>query len=107
MRWRGERESTNIEDRRGLSGGKIAVGGGLGTVVIMIIALLFGADPRQLLQQVPDDQSTQVQTSRPQNPQEEELKQFVGVVLGKTEDVWRSEEHTSELQSRGLISYAV
>src|SRR5690349_2051557 len=88
MRWRGERESTNIEDRRGLSGGKIAVGGGLGTVVIMIIALLFGADPRQLLQQVPDDQSGQVQTSRPQNPQEEELKQFVGVVLGKTEDVW-------------------
>src|SRR5689334_15163531 len=87
MRWRGERESTNIEDRRGLSGGKIAVGGGLGTVVIMIIALLFGADPRQLLQQVPDDQSPQAQTSRPQNPQEEELKQFVGVVLGKTEDV--------------------
>jgi len=88
MRWRGERESTNIEDRRGLSGGKIAVGGGLGTVVIMIIALLFGADPRQLLQQVPDNQSGQVQTSRPQNPQEEELKQFVAVVLGKTEDVW-------------------
>src|SRR5689334_19956032 len=88
MRWRGERESTNIEDRRGLSGGKIAVGGGLGTVVIMIIALLFGADPRQLLQQVPDNQPGQIQTSRPQNPQEEELKQFVGVVLGKTEDVW-------------------
>ena len=88
MRWRGERESTNIEDRRGLSGGKIAVGGGLGTVVIMIIALLFGADPRQLLQQLPEDQPTQVQTSRPQNPQEEELKQFVSVVLGKTEDVW-------------------
>ena len=64
------------------------MGGGLGTVVIMIIALLFGADPRQLLQQVPDNQPGQVQTSRPQNPQEEELKQFVGVVLGKTEDVW-------------------
>jgi predicted metalloprotease len=88
MRWRGERESTNIEDRRGLSGGKIAVGGGLGTVIIMIIALLFGADPRQLLEQVPDNQPTQVQTSRPQNPQEEELKQFVGVVLAKSEDVW-------------------
>lgn len=88
MRWRGERESTNIEDRRGLSGGKIAVGGGLGTVVIMIIALLFGADPRQLLEQVPDNQPTQVQNSRSQNPQEEELKHFVGVVLAKSEDVW-------------------
>ncbi|HEY8409759.1 MAG TPA: neutral zinc metallopeptidase [Pyrinomonadaceae bacterium] len=88
MRWRGERPSTNIEDRRGLSGGKIAVGGGLGTIVIMIIALLFGADPRQLLEQVPDNQPGQVQTSRPQNPEEEELKQFVSVVLAKTEDVW-------------------
>ena len=53
MRWRGERQSSNIEDRRGLSGGKIAVGGGLGTVLILIIALIFGADPRQLLEQLP------------------------------------------------------
>ena len=88
MRWRGERQSTNIEDRRGLSGGKVAVGGGLGTLLVIIIALLFGADPRQLLEQVPSEQPSQVQTSRPQNPEEEELKQFVAVVLGKSEDVW-------------------
>ena len=88
MRWRGERQSTNIEDRRGLSGGKVAVGGGLGTLLVIIIALLFGADPRQLLEQVPTDQPSQVQTSRPQNAEEEELKQFVGVVLAKSEDVW-------------------
>jgi uncharacterized protein len=88
MRWRGERQSTNIEDRRGLSGGKVAVGGGLGTLLVIIIALLFGADPRQFLEQVPSEQPSQVQTSRPQNPEEEELKQFVGVVLAKSEDVW-------------------
>jgi uncharacterized protein len=88
MRWRGERQSTNIEDRRGLSGGKVAVGGGLGTLVVIIIALLFGADPRQLLEQVPSEQPARVQTSSPQNPEEEELKQFVAVVLGKSEDVW-------------------
>lgn len=88
MRWRGERQSTNIEDRRGLSGGKVAVGGGLGTLVVIIIALLFGADPRQLLEQVPSEQPSRVQTQRPQNPEEEELKQFVAVVLGKSEDVW-------------------
>lgn len=88
MRWRGERQSTNIEDRRGLSGGKVAVGGGLGTLVVIIIALLFGADPRQLLEQVPSGQPSRVQTQRPQNPEEEELKQFVAVVLGKSEDVW-------------------
>ena len=88
MRWRGERQSTNIEDRRGMSGGKIAVGGGLGTIVILIIALLFGADPRQLLEQVPSNPSSEVQSSRPLNAEEEELKQFVSVVLAKSEDVW-------------------
>jgi len=89
MRWRGERQSTNIEDRRGLSGGKVAVGGGLGTIVILIIALLFGADPRQLLEQTPTDGGAPVQSSRPTNPEEEELKQFVSVVLAKSEDVWQ------------------
>ena len=68
MRWRGERQSSNIEDRRGLSGGKIAVGGGLGTVLLLIIALIFGADPRQLLEQLPTEPSSQVQSSRPASP---------------------------------------
>ncbi len=89
MRWRGERQSTNIEDRRGISGGKIAVGGGLGSIVVLILALLFGVDPQSLFQQSPDNQPPQVQSSRPQNPEEEELKQFVSVVLAKSEDVWK------------------
>jgi uncharacterized protein len=89
MRWRGERQSSNIEDRRGLSGPKVAIGGGLGTIVIIIIALLFGADPRQFLEQVPDNPSSGVQSSRPVNPEEEELAQFVKVVLAKSEDVWQ------------------
>ncbi|HKR23225.1 MAG TPA: neutral zinc metallopeptidase [Pyrinomonadaceae bacterium] len=88
MRWRGERQSTNIEDRRGMSAGKVAVGGGLGSIVILIIALLLGADPRQLLEQVPTDPSSGGQVSRPVSPEEDELKQYVGVVLAKSEDVW-------------------
>jgi predicted metalloprotease len=87
MRWRGERQSTNIEDRRGI-GGKVAVGGGLGTVIVIIIALLFGADPQQLLEQLPSNSPEQVQTSQPRSAEEEELKQFTGVVLAKSEDVW-------------------
>lgn len=87
MRWRGQRQSSNIEDRRGI-GPKVAVGGGLGTIVILILALLFGADPRQLLDQAPSNPSSGVQSSRPVNAEEEELKQFVSVVLGKSEDVW-------------------
>src|SRR5688572_27934804 len=90
MRWRGERQSSNIEDRRGMSAGRVAVGGGLGTLLLLIIALIFGADPRQLLEQIPTEPSSQVQSSRPLNPEEEELKQFVGVVLAKSEDVWNN-----------------
>ncbi len=89
MRWRGERQSENIEDRRGMSGGGIAIGGGLGSIVIIIIALLLGADPRQLLQQNPaDDPAAGTQTARSTNPAEDETKQFVSVVLASTEDVW-------------------
>lgn len=90
MRWRGERESSNIEDRRGLGGGgRVAIGGGLGTLVIVVIALLFGINPQQLFQVLPQDQSQPgVSRSAPTNPEEEELKKFSSVVLGKTEDVW-------------------
>jgi hypothetical protein len=72
-----------------MTGGKVAIGGGLGTIVILLIALLFGADPRQLLEQLPaGDPSAGTQTARPVNPEEEELKQFTAVVLAETEDVW-------------------
>jgi predicted metalloprotease len=53
MRWRGREESTNIEDRRGIGGGGLAIGGGIGTLVIALLAFLFGADPRQFLEQAP------------------------------------------------------
>ncbi len=89
MRWRGERQSTNIEDRRGLSAGRVAVGGGLGSVVILIIALLFGVNPQRLLEQLPESPASDVRTSRPVNAEEEKLKEFTSVVLGKTEDVWQ------------------
>jgi len=71
-----------------MSAGRVAVGGGLGTIVIMILALLFGVNPQQLLEQLPSDQQPGVQSSRPQSAEEEELKQFVAVVLAKSEDVW-------------------
>jgi uncharacterized protein len=89
MRWRSERQSENIEDRRGVSRGGMAIGGGLGGILILILALLFGADPRQLLEQLPNENPANgTQSSRSTNPQEDELKQFVSVVLASTEDVW-------------------
>ena len=89
MLWKGQRQSGNVEDRRGMSGGGMAIGGGLGGIVILVIALLLGADPRQLLQQSPGvDPSSGTSSSRPTNPQEEESKQFSATVLASTEDVW-------------------
>ena len=87
MLWKSSRESENVEDRRGVSPGGLAVGGGLGGIVILVIALLMGVDPRQLLNQAPtDDPRSATETSRPAS--EEEQKQFVTHVLGSTEDVW-------------------
>lgn len=90
MRWRGERESENVDDRRGVSGRRVAIGGGLGTLVVIVIALLLGADPRQILGPLTDTTPPSAsQSSRPANPEEEELRKFVSVVLAKTEDVWQ------------------
>lgn len=89
MRWQGDRESENVEDRRGMSsGGRMAVGGGLGTFAVIIIALLLGADPMALLQQLPQNAPPAAQAPGPVNPADDELKRFVSVVLADTEDVW-------------------
>lgn len=89
MLWKGQRQSDNVEDRRGMSRGGMAIGGGLGGIVVLVIAVLLGADPRQLLEQSPGvDSSRGSTTSRPANPQEDELKQFSATVLASTEDVW-------------------
>ena len=89
MLWRNRRQSENVEDRRGMSRGGMAVGGGLGTIVILVIAALFGVDPGDLLEQSPSNSSAPgSETSRSFSPEEEELKQFVSVALAETEDVW-------------------
>lgn len=102
MRWRGGRESTNIEDRRG-SGRGLAVGGGIGTVVILAIALLFGADPSAILEQLQGggQQAPATQGSRPSaNPAEEESKKFTSVVLASTEDIWTDIFRRENIQYR-------
>jgi predicted metalloprotease len=68
----------------------MAVGGGVGTIVLVVLALLFGADPRELLDQSQTEPARGTQTERRVNPQEEELKQFTSVVLAETEDVWNT-----------------
>lgn len=94
MQWRGRRQSGNVEDRRGSGGGGfggLPIKGGLGlVVVIIVIGLITGRNPLSLLQQIPLDSGPSVSQSAPYQPtpEEEELSQFVKVVLADTEDVW-------------------
>ena len=135
MRWRGQRESENVEDRRdegggfgfpfpGGGGGRFPSGGGrgggigiLGLLILLGLMFFFGLDPRVIMQPggpgggpggdetnfpdirlpqecpdttnfpVPGQQGSPIE--RPQTTSEEDLKQFVAVVLADTEDVWR------------------
>jgi predicted metalloprotease len=131
MRWRGERESENVEDRRGEgggfrfpfpgggvgfpSGGSGRRGGGIGIVGLLVILglmLFFGVDPSVIMQGGPGGDTTTFpdirlpqsrpdatnfpvpeqagpQVERPRTTSEDDLKRFVAVVLGTTEDVWR------------------
>jgi predicted metalloprotease len=92
MRWEKGRRSSNVEDRRGMrvSRGK-TMGGGIGTLIIVLVALYFGVDPSIILQQAPTGLDPTVQT-RPaaRSPEEEQLAEFVSVVLADTEDTWHA-----------------
>ena len=99
MRWIGDRESENIEDRRG-GGMPIAVGGigGLGAIIVIVVGLFLGIDPSTLLALLSGDQAqpqhtdTQTVDARPSERPEagqDRTRQFVAVVLADTEDVWR------------------
>ena len=88
MRWLGQRESDNVEDRRGFSTGRLVAGGGIGSVVVLLIALVFGVDPSALLHQGQPDTDTSPATGRATSPAEDSQKKFVAVVLADTEDVW-------------------
>jgi predicted metalloprotease len=86
MQWQGRRESTNVEDRRGITGGGMAIGGGvIGVIFILAKFLLGGGDLNDLQQLVPPQQ--QEMTAEQKATQDTEAA-FVKVVLADTEDVW-------------------
>ena len=113
MRWRTGRRSSNIEDQRGMGGGfgggmrfpgsgmRFPGGGGMprggraglggfGLIAVVVIALLLGFDPSQLLQTGSGGSSTYLPEA-PSGAAEEELKDFVSVVLADTEDTWHEQ----------------
>ena len=85
MKWQGREGSGNIEDRRGMSGRKMAVGGGIGTVVVILIVWFLGGDPSQYINTLQGGSDTEQVKS---TAEEDQMAQFVSVVLKDTETVW-------------------
>lgn len=91
MRWRSGRRSANVEDRRGLRVSPKAAGGGLGTLLLVLVALYFGIDPSVVLQTTDSGPGVEVtQAPVPPSAAEDELADFVAVVLADTEDTWQA-----------------
>ncbi len=89
MRWSGRRESSNVDDRRGISGGKIATGGGIIGVIVYVLYTVFSGnsvDPSQIKDKLIPQ--TQTELTPEQKAADDERAKFVKVVLADTEDVW-------------------
>lgn len=92
MKWEGNRQSDNIEDRRGSAGG-FGIGGrgiGIGTVIVALVGgLMFGIDPFTMLSIISGGGGTvQEQGPAPAPPPDDRRAAFVSTVLADTEDVW-------------------
>ena len=86
MDWSGGRRSTNIEDRRGMRISRGVVGGGLGTIVIVVIGLLLGVDPGDLINST--GYETDTTAVQPTTPADDTARDFVSTIVGYTEDTW-------------------
>jgi predicted metalloprotease len=111
MLWKGREKSQNVEDRRGISGRKMAAGGTVGTLAIIVIVWLLGGNPSQLINNL-QSSGNETGTADPAVIQaEEELAEFASVVLKDTEDVWHkifaSEGSTYRLPTLVLFSGSV
>ena len=92
MRWQRGRRSQNVEDRRGMRiSRRGAAGGGIGLLVLVIAALFFGVDPSDFLSQVPSTTTTRAPApNHPSSAGQDQLAEFVSVVLADTEDTWNT-----------------
>lgn len=98
MKYRGRTRSSNVEDRRGMSGGKAiaGIGGGFGLIIVLLVTLL-GGNPDELLGNLGGNETTNSSVPYEETEEEKELVEFVSVVLADTEKVW-----TKIFQENGL-----
>ncbi len=89
MKWRNSRESSNVDDRRGISGGGLAVGGGVaGLIIYLLYTFLGGSGEPPQMPQLTDETTQSRQLTPEETAADEERAKFVKVVLAETEDVW-------------------
>jgi predicted metalloprotease len=99
MKWTGRRESSNVEDRRGISGGGLAVGGGIIGVIVILVKVFLLGDTSAINDALPQQAPPQ-ELSAQEQKLDEERASFIKVVLADTEDVW------NQLYSQSGKSYA-
>ena len=113
MRWEGGRKSDNVEDRRGVRMSRGVAGGGIGALLLVLVALYFGVDPSVIVNTglQPSGNMAPTTESRSSSPEEDRLAEFVSVVLADTEDTWhtlfRQEGRSYQEPSLVLFSGAV
>ncbi len=88
MLWLGRRQSSNVDDRRVISGGQVAVGGGVLGVIFLIAQFLLGGGDISDLQQTLPQGGPQQELTAEQKAADDKRAEFVKVVLADTEDVW-------------------
>ena len=106
MRWVNRRQSGNVEDRRGGMGGALPIGGGIGTLVLVVVVYLLGGDPSAVINQAPSGSGSRTTTQA--GPRDDDAKKFVAVVLADTEDVWHEllRRHKREYREPKLVLFS-
>ena len=111
MKWQGRRQSSNVEDRRGMSTGtKALAGGGLIGIVVLLLNMFGGETGQQIapiLQQITQTSQISNSTQRELTAQEIELGDFASTVFADTEDVWKKifEQNGMTYKEPGMVLF--
>ncbi|HEX8460169.1 MAG TPA: neutral zinc metallopeptidase [Segetibacter sp.] len=104
MLWRGRSGSDNVEDRRGVGGGGLAVGGGIGGLIIYLLYSFLGGDPASAPDLMPGQQQAGKSYNNERSAADDSLAQFTSVVLKETENVW--EKMLQNYQKPKLVMFS-
>lgn len=109
MKWQGRRRSSNMEDRRGMSGGKMLLGGGVIGIVVLLVQMFTGTDLSQVIPpEMTQGGSQGTERTVELTEEEKQMGEFVSVVLADTEDIWAKifQENSMTYQNPQLVLFS-